>query len=699
MGTKEDDIDELSQRALAYYLAMKSNFNKWKKSGLSINPAVRALIIVVIVFQAFFPLDIKNLSWTIVGVLLLVLVLFAILIYVAGPIGGATGVITGGGKGVPGGGLIIDLIVSIIAVLVILFLAQLFNCGTHTCLDLVAAKIGIAYAVIFGAALVLIGAFIGWKTDGVKFVVAALIFWFVCFVGIYMITMTLPSWYYGFCKNIPLLYGSSFCQPRETTVALMGATKQVQVSGGLDARFGEEQTGYMPPRYIFAGEPYIYNFNLQNKYADTITFSMEPSITVDYEDAQIIFTQSYTPRTSEIGPNEFYQDEFLFEPEKMSIKADDKSKCSDNAYTQCIDIKNDVNFCKNSALDIVDCASDKPCEDPKKVCVENESFRCQCVDWNSATCGGYSATLKMDIHHTGVFRGEGTLYYYDEYWKPIELEELKQGPLGVTIVFLPNPFVKKIHENYLNSIGFSVMLKNHGTGKIKINSFSLTTEDTKITLVDKEKGMKLEETVGTQLISCDTSRIEGLVLSGGKEIYLPLCSLSPPHIESVLTKIEDSTVVDQADVTYDKISDFCSGAGGTSTTTTTSQCPYYCLSSSMCSAEGGICDSEYSCGTDKCCCNIPSESSSTTTTTLPEEQQSAVVWSENWEGIKNSIGSGFCDIVQNKATVSKDESETIQNSLAYTKVMIEIEYEMDFEKPADLNIYKQTIECENLFTK
>jgi hypothetical protein len=713
-----------------------------KESGFKIPWPIRLLIISLIVGQALSPSIIESfkINLMIFLVVIIVLIVVAIIILVFSGGGAAAGAAeaagaAGGISKLKIGSSISQIIIGIIIVIIIISIAQILGCGKYSCAELLGRKfgtVGALFILVFGMVAFLLGL----KTDGWIFILLVA-FTTIFFFVVIPIVVAPPQWYYSFCSKVPVLSSSNACRSRESSITLH-STKTVQIGGGLSFQFSGGSYEGMAPQYLTAGERYFFKFNLKNLYNDTVQFSLQPSIIINYGIAQLEFITPYTHPRSSLSSGEFDSGEVSFDPESLTLKLRDKDKCSYSVYLQCMNIERDVNFCRNpeNSTKIVTCAIDKPC-DGGKTCVRNESYRCDCVDWAKAGCEGSSAIVKMSIHHTGVFRGEGTLYYYENYWNPIELTEIRQGPLYVTPHFLPNPFVTKIHENFYKNIRFSLRLKNAGRGDIKITSFSITPINTKITTIDKALGMKLEEEVGLQVISCNTSRIEGLVLKPGKDIYIPLCYLTLPSINSTLTKLENETeVVVSGNTTLSKIRAYCEGKEISEPEVESSVCcaseieegkfNYTCAKGSCpsgtsqvscsncanctnctevvvpiwygkCDAEEckywsskNECDEECNATYGKVCEKCENKTKITAFATPVVPEQAVSIGKE----IKSQFGSEFCKLIQEEAQKSeKNESKILENSLKYTKVMIELNYEMDVDKTESLKIEKMTPVC------
>ena len=759
MSFWEDKKKKLKERLEAYYASLRgeippppeyyalkekwSKITKSSKQGFKIPLPIRLFVISLIVGQALFPSLIEsfkiNLMIFLTIIIVLIIVAIIVLVFTGGgaAAGGAeaAGGAAGGISKLNIGGFISKVIIGIIIVIIVISIAQILGCGKYSCYELSYRKFGIIGA-IFIFTWGMIASILAWITDGWKFVSVAA-FTTIFFFVVIPIVVAPPQWYYSFCSKVPYLSDSDACRSRETSVTLH-ATKTVQIGGGLSFQFSGGAYQGTAPRYLTAGEPYAFKFNLKNLYNDTIQFSLQPSIIINYGTAQLEFITPYTHPRSYLSPGEFDSGEVFFDPESLTPKLREEDKCSYSVYLQCLDIKRDVNFCMNpnNSTKIVTCAIDKPC-DQGKTCVRNETFRCDCVDWAKAGCEGSSAMVKMSIHHTGVFRGEGTLYYYENYWQPIELTEIRQGPLYVIPHFLPNPFVTKIHENFYKNIRFSLRLKNAGSGNIKINSFSITPINTKITTIDKALGMKLEEVIGLQVISCNTSRIEGLVLKPGKDIYIPLCYLTLPSISSTLTKLEnESEVVVSGNTTFSKIKAYCEGREISEPKVESNVCcaseaeegkfNYTCVKGSCPSGTSQVscsnctnctnctepvpmwygkcnveeckywtskneCDVECNATYGKECEECGGGESRNFSSGLAIPEQAVSIGKE----VKSQFGSEFCKLIQEAQKSEKNETETeiLKNSLKYTKVMIEIGYEMDFDSTQYLKIERMTLAC------
>jgi hypothetical protein len=126
---------------------------------------------------------------------------------------------------------------------------------------------------------------------------------------------------------------------------------------------------------------------------------------------------------------------------------------------------------------------------------------------------------------------------------------------------------------------------------------------------DKIEGLSVTLFINGEALPAQTTDSTGSALwrigfdSGGrKEVYAEFGNIQSNKLTLIIEgPSQQTTTTTQSSVS--------------STTTTVSSCPYLCLASSMCSSEGGTCQSAYTCTSGKCCCYIPSGTITTTTTT------------------------------------------------------------------------------------
>ena len=616
IGMTEDDLKKKAYRGIG------AGAGKWKKSGFHISWPMRIFIIFLLVFQAFFPFKVFEATWKIgliLGVILFALIALAIL---------APQIL--GSVGAGGGVQIIQFIIALVLIFMILLTAQIFNCGESTCYHILSLKLGTTIALSIFLGLLGLGMLlIAWPLDGSVFLIGIIIFGAILFFVIPYFSN--PTAYFQACSKIPYLAGTAICKSREVYVEELKTVK-IPVAGGITLKFGTEETNWQPVSTLYAGEPYEFTFTLTNYYEQPITFELKPSMLSSYG-SKVEFVQQFDQRTNSLKPREYYQDSVFMDPEKMTVKEKESSGCP---YTEV-----QINKALLIPVNEIKCARDKLCENPKYGCIKIGNFECNCVDWTLATCSKNSLKAKMEVKHTGFFRGNASLYYSKELTSPQLASELYQGPLAVIIEFQPNPYISTIHQ-YRQDVSMYVTFKNHG-GDITIKDFKVLPQNTIVHTTEKETGMELIEEVGTQVIEC--RNIEEIIPSGflpnGEEASGKLCTLTPPSIKTTLKDLTQGQITEESNVRYDRMN-------------------YYC---------------------DK----LPTEA----------EQTGQESWSSNWDKIYQGVKtSGVCEINQGKET---KEKVAIQSSLAYTEVIVEFTYERTAPFTSDDIIpYTRTEECMKL---
>jgi hypothetical protein len=295
---------------------------------------------------------------------------------------------------------------------------------------------------------------------------------------------------------------------------------------------------------------------------------------------------------------------------------------------------------QSSSSTNISCAYDSPCEDSKYACAKTGTFECDCFDWTKATCSKDSFKVEMNVKHTGFFRSIANLSYSQNIMPPEKGFEFTQGPLSVIVEFQPNPYIAAIHQ-YRSDVSMYVTFRNMG-GDMTIKSFDATPQNTVIHT--KEGSKELVEEVGTQKISCRNINelLPGGFLPSGAEIGGKLCTFTPPIVKTTLKDLTNNQVVDMNGVTLNDIY-------------------YYCNKVK------------------------PAE----------EQNNPDQIWSTTWDKIYGNIKeTGLCEILQQDNT---GEKQTIESSLAYTQVVVELTYERNaIFVSTDITPYTRTEECLNL---
>jgi len=453
---------------------------------------------------------------TLLVVLIIVLIIIAICAHVTIP------------------GFAIDELASSIALVVaLLLLAMFINCGSQSCFWVISTRFGTTGAYV--AFFVVLGIFIiiAATTRGAAFWILTLFF---AALFLFAIPLISPKAYYGFCKQIPFLYGTMLCKAREVRIDPLKTVK-IPVTGGISMKIETPST-------LYAGEPYEFVFTLTNLYERDISFELKPSMVSSYG-SDIEFIQPFKQKTSSLKPKEFYQDSVYLNPDEMTV-----------GNRTCPYSTMQLSVAQNIKAENVTCSHDKPCENDKAACGKLDIFECDCVDWAKATCSKNSLKAKVNIEHSDFFLGNSSLYYSEKITKPAYGFELTQGPLIVITEFLPNPYIAAIHQ-YRESVSLYVTFRNLG-GFIQVRNFKVLPQNTVIHTIDREKQLELIEEVGTQVISCrNINEILPEGLSSGAEVGGKLCDLKPPFVKTTLIDLETNEVKELNDVTYPFLTNYC----------------------------------------------------------------------------------------------------------------------------------------------
>jgi hypothetical protein len=511
-----------------------------------------------------------------------------------------------------------NLLFALIPSLILLLLSSFLNCGSQACFWIISTRFGTLGAMIL---FVIVLVFFLVLAFAIKsfLVYSVVITILTATLMLTIIPLLSPRNYYSFCKQIPFIYGSPLCRPREVRIDPLKAVK-IPVTGGITMKIET-------PGTLYAGNPYEFLFTLTNVYERDISFDLTPSIVSSYGNIQ--FIQPFNQKISSLKPKEYYQDFVSLNPGEMYVK---EGTCPYSTQQ--------LSIAKGLPEEKIDCSIEKSCENPKSVCGKLDIFDCGCIDWNLATCSKNPLKAKVSVKHTGFFLGNASLYYSDEITRPTYATELTQGPLRVTIEFIPNPYIASIHQ-YREDVNMFVTFKNLG-GDIEVKSFKIIPQKTVIHTIDKEKGVELIEEVGTEIINCkDINEILPQTLTTGSEVGGKLCTLKPPFVKTTLNDLEGGKTIEVNNVAFSLINNYCYKK------------------------------------------------------TQKPNQEGYVFWSSNWDKIYETIDeSGLCEFLKKKDV---KESEIIKNALTHVNVLIEFEYvrRIDFYSQ-EIVPYTRTEECMKL---
>jgi len=432
---------------------------------------LRIILPFLIVFQAFFPGMIFGMTITFVIILIVIIVVIVVVAY-----------FTGGAAVAGASSMIMDIIIPIVTVTILFVIVNFIGSPNYF---KAAGKIPNGQ-LIANILLLISSSFAGliaWK--GKRYVSFGVgsggLIAFLFFIMPFALTYTKP---YSICMNLPFI--SQYCNPKEVRVQGPEVVT-IPVHGGIDLMYGAPDVG-VPASTLYAGGPYEYTFTFRNYYSVPITFTLKHSIIsryatdIKFNIPETIFKQ----RINELNQSQFYQDGVFIDP--MQLVPEPVQGCPYYVYQ--------INKTQNIPAEKVECARDKPCKDSSKVCVKIDYMECKCAGWEEATCSGDPLYIETEVEHTGYFVGVANLYYSTVNAPPKPAYKIQQGPLSVTVEFLPNPYIGYMHY-YRNYTSMYVTFRNLD-GDITITWFNVTPLTTNITTVDKEKQMMLIETVGVE---------------------------------------------------------------------------------------------------------------------------------------------------------------------------------------------------------
>jgi len=489
---------------------------------------LRILLPFLIVFQAFFPGMIFGMTITFVIILIVIIIVIALIAYFTG----------GSALAAPGAsGLIMNIIIPIVTITILFVIVNFIGSPNYS---KVAGKIPNG-SLIVNILLLISSGFAGltaWKGKSYTSFIAGSggLIAFLFFIMPFGISYGKP---YSICMNLPFI--SQYCNPREVRVQGPEIVT-IPVSGGV----GME---YNTPGTLYAGEdPYEYTFTFRNYYSVPITFTLKPSIISEYA-TKIKFNIPETffkQRINELNKSQFYQDGvFIIDPRQL--EAEPVQGCPYYVFQ--------INKTQNIPAEKIECAKDKSCNDSSKACVKTDYMECKCAGWAEATCSGAPLHVETEVEHTGYFVGVANISYSSINAPPQPAYELRQGPLSVTVEFIPNPYIGWMY--YLrNETSMYVTLRNRG-GNITITSFNVEPLITNITTIDKEKQMVLIETVGVEKKWCKDDLIGKNLPKSGIEIGMLLCKFSAPCVKTELINLSDNRTIELNNVTFDRVLYYC----------------------------------------------------------------------------------------------------------------------------------------------
>jgi|GEM_PF-6460969 hypothetical protein len=487
---------------------------------------LRILLPFLIVFQAFFPGMIFGMTITFVIILIVIIIVIALIAYFTG----------GTALAAPGAsGLIMNIIIPIATITILFVIVNFIGSPNYS---KVAGKIPNG-SLIVDILLVISGGFAGltaWKGKSYTSFIAGSggLIAFLFFIMPFGISYGKP---YSICMQLPFI--SQYCNPRE--VRVQGPqTVTIPVSGGVGIE-------HSTPGTLYAGEdPYEYTFTFRNYYSVPITFTLKPSIISEYATKikfnipETIFKQ----RINELNKSQFYQDGVFIDPRQLEAEP----------VQGCPYLNWQINKTQNIPLEQVECAKNKPCNDSSKACVKLDYMECKCAGWAEATCSGAPLYVETEVEHTGYFVGVANIYYSSINAPPQPAYTLLQGPLSLTVEFIPNPYIGWMYY-VRNETSMYVTFRNLG-GNITITSFEVTPLVTNITTIDKEKEMMLIETIGVEKKWCRDD-LAGKNLPFGSEVGMLLCKLSVPFVNTTLIDLRENRTIELNNVTFDRVLYYC----------------------------------------------------------------------------------------------------------------------------------------------
>jgi hypothetical protein len=601
---------------------LKSDLNKIKDK-LKIKTKNLALIMVklyvafLVSFYAFYPEIVQAHFWTLLIITILLIIIPIILAVILGVTGGGTAGVSFEQFGGSPANLYKDVIISfIILTLIVGVLISGTTSPNYSRLLLIRysslwAGIAFLVTVVISALIIVPG--------GALRLIAGTIIWCV------LLFQVVPAILYiirpggEFCipavkKYIPLPVPLPECgeKLKKETMVFGGEMVTIPVGGGVSIEFGFKGA----PRPLPAGQNYQEIFVIRNFYEKPIEVTEAvPSIVTTANNIEFILP-GYTLQKSHFDPGEMREYLLTF----------DKDKISPSQHNTCLWPQAILEATEKETGVKSECAFDVPCPN-NGICIPVANFVCKCTNWVNETCSGKPVYIKMNLTHTGFFKGNASLYYFDTYQgEVIKYPELVQGPISMKANFIPNPYISRWYKEFVNNISLFVDFKAYSSD-LTINSFNITPIMTTVTTIDYTHGLMFNETIGIKkLTACDGKELVEQVNSKRKnEFSGEICYFTPPFVELSVTKMATGETLVISNVTLDRIIEYCS------------------LNKTV---------------IEDYCKGITKE-------------ETIGIWAKDWCDVYTYIdSSGLCSILSGNQT----ESAKIERALKFTQILIEMDY-------------------------
>jgi hypothetical protein len=372
----------------------------------------------------------------------------------------------------------------------------------------------------------------------------ALLYFLIPLGIFYMVTQTCTNSISLLNFNVPFIsnyFDKYSCEKlTSTSVVKTGKEYVVPYSSGIGVKIGLNEMLPLP-----AGREYKEVVFLENHYKSDINLeSIQPYIKSSYYN--VIFKPTdYSQKKSMLKSGEEYGEEITFDPSNLEISSEKECKYSAETI-------------KKAGYN-PECADDLPCADAKSTCVMTGRLQCKCVNWISATCSGAPLNIILDIRHTGYLVGNGTLYYFEDYYGgSLPYYKYSQYPAEASFNFIPNPWFQRRYGGYIDEIQMFAQIKVSGS-QPEITSLEVEPIETLINITFGNKYF-IEEKIGINKKNCNLNEkleeINKLIKESGKWSGI-LCTFSPPSVTTIIKDLTKNEEILNTDVSIALINQYC----------------------------------------------------------------------------------------------------------------------------------------------
>lgn len=349
---------------------------------------------------------------------------------------------------------------------------------------------------------------------------------------------------------ISTIFSDRICKEeklQKTSLVVKGREIVIPSSGGISITIGYDSLSRLP-----AGHRYQEVFFLQNNYLDPEDENRTIRILdivpyIYYPRYELYFKiKDYTNDKEYLKPGEVYGNVVVFDPEKLYIEG---RACP---YTA----KQLEEF-----IGTPECAFDLSCtpkDNVDSICVEIGYLNCRCINWIDVTCSGTTLYMGVDVTHDGFVIGNGTLYYFEQYSpsRHLNIYSYTQGPAKISFNFIPNPWIREMYENYIDTIDMFGNIEIGGKNQF-IRSIQVKPIETKVIIYDYANNKKIIETIGIRTLNCvDKDEINEILTKTGKWSGI-LCKFTPPEVSLEILDLSTNETTFNTSLTLTMLNYYC----------------------------------------------------------------------------------------------------------------------------------------------